>query len=143
MGEGEERDCYYAKCLNELRKFADAFASPIFHTKQGRTKNMGKHRWTYDEDYLCCEKFIQMYCVEQHETSITPLLEELSSLLPNITVGSIRMKIQNIKEIAMRESLYDILDYAPLAQYTKQCKKAFDKAIENVGENTIIYIIDV
>ena len=104
---------------------------------------MGKHRWTYDEDYLCCEKFIQMYCVEQHETSITPLLEELSSLLPNITVGSIRMKIQNIKEIAMRESLYDILDYAPLAQYTKQCKKAFDKAIENFGENTIIYIIDV
>jgi hypothetical protein len=84
-----------------------------------------------------------MYCVEQHETSITPLLEELSSLLPNITVGSIRMKIQNIKQITMEENLYDILDHAPLERYSNQCKFAFDEAIENVGENTIIYIIDV
>ena len=143
MGEGEKRDCYYAKCLNELRKFADTIDSPRIHLKQGRIKNMGKHRWTYDEDYLCCEKYIQMYCVEQHETSITPLLEELSSLLPNITVGSIRMKIQNIKQITMEENLYDILDHAPLERYSTQCKFAFDEAIENVGENTIIYIIDV
>lgn len=28
MGEGEERDCYYAKYLNELHKFADTIDSP-------------------------------------------------------------------------------------------------------------------
>lgn len=103
---------------------------------------MGKRKWTYDEDYLCCERYIHMYCIKQHEPSIIPLLKELSSLLPHFSVDSLRRNIQNIKHLTAEKNIYDSLDYAPNDHCPPQCRMAFDEAIANTREELLIYIAD-
>jgi hypothetical protein len=39
------------------------------------------------------------------------------------------MKAQNIKALALDEGLEDHLEFSPLANYSRQCKRAFSDAV--------------
>jgi hypothetical protein len=132
MGEGEKRDCYYAKCLNELRKFADAFASPIFHTKQGRTKNMEKHRWTAEENYDFCVEYIYAYIIYREDLTLTEMAQRMQDLHPHLKRSSIEKKLKNIRFLSIERELDDSATFSPLYGYSTQCWVCFEDALSNL-----------
>jgi hypothetical protein len=132
MGEGEKRDCYYAKCLNELRKFADAFASPIFHTKQGRTKNMEKHRWTAEENYDFCVEYIYAYIIDREDLTLTEMAQRMQDLYPHLKLSSIEKKLKNIRFLSIQNQLSDNATFSPLYGVSRQCEICFEDALSNL-----------
>ncbi len=91
-------------------------------------KLMNNHNWTYAEDYICCLEYLAYVFDNCEDESMEPLVNILSLKLPQIKRGSIRMKIQNIKQVALDTGLEDGLKISPLTQYSMQCKRAFSKA---------------
>ena len=88
-----------------------------------------KYQWTFDDDFLCCIYYIA-FVFDNTEDEDSALLDHLVEALPHIKRGSIKMKLQNIKQVALDSGLEDRLSFSPLEKYTKQCKKAFDAAVE-------------
>ena len=91
------------------------------------------HRWTYREDLFCCERYIENYIEKQCNISAQDFIYELSVELKTISEGSLRMKVQNIKQIVLEENLYDNLNISPLSQYSRQCKMAFTAAMRKAS----------
>ncbi|WBF68356.1 hypothetical protein LN040_04430 [Desulfovibrio subterraneus] len=60
---------------------------------------MGKHKWTYDDDVLAC--YIAKYG-ECREVTLKSI-----SNAQGMTVGSLRMRIQNFKALAGKPGLSD------------------------------------
>lgn len=89
---------------------------------------MNNHKWTYNEDYICCLEYLAYVFDNYEDDSMERLIDILSLKLPQITRGSIRMKIQNIKQVALDAGLEDGLKISPLTQYSMQCKRAFSEA---------------
>jgi hypothetical protein len=57
----------------------------------------------------------------------------LAEEMPHISYGSLRMKIQNIKAIALDVGLEDRFTFSPLSNYSVQCKRAFNDATDALG----------
>lgn len=89
---------------------------------------MGKHRWTFDDDYKCCMEYLNFVFVKEGFHPLGELVEAMALKLPYIDKGSLRMKAQNIKQIALDQGLEDSLGFSPLSNYSEQCKRAFNKA---------------
>lgn len=89
-----------------------------------------KHRWSYEDDYICCQEYLKFVFDYIGDDSLIELVEIISRKLPHIEQGSIRMKIQNIKKIALEEGLEDRLTFSPLSNYSVQCKRAFYDAVD-------------
>ena len=89
------------------------------------------HRWTYEEDYICAKACVRYK--EEEFVNIYDLLRYLSVRLPNISSGSIRMKIQNIKGVCSAYQLPNKLDVSSLDQYSQQCKRAVFAAMCDAG----------
>ncbi len=88
-----------------------------------------KHRWTYEEDFTCCLEYLNFVFENEGDDSTERLVDIIADKLPNIKRGSIRMKLQNIKEVALDAGLEDRLEISPLYQYSAQCKRAFNSAV--------------
>ena len=95
---------------------------------------MIKHNWTYDEDFICCVEYLAFVFDNYGDDSMQRLVDILALKLPQIAKGSIRMKVQNIKQIALDAGLEDRLSFPPLAQYSAQCKHAFNAATDEYFE---------
>ena len=87
------------------------------------------HRWTYEEDLFCCERYVENYIKNHYDVSAQHFIYELGVELKAISEGSLRMKVQNIKQIVLEENLYDSLNISPLSKYSRQCKQAFNAAM--------------
>ena len=57
----------------------------------------------------------------------------LSKEVPEVSEGSLRMKIQNVKYLSMRGKLKDTASIKPLSQYSMQCERAFEKTVAELG----------
>jgi len=83
------------------------------------------HRWTYAEDELCCKRFFDVFVINKRNIDLTRFAEALHQELPAISVGSLKMKAQNIKCLCEIEGIACSLSAKSLNQYSAQCKKAF------------------
>ena len=84
-----------------------------------------KHEWTLKDDLICCTEYLNFIFKREKNDSAAELLRHLEGLLPHISRGSLRMKIQNIKQVALDEGLEDQMDTTPLKNYSLQCREAF------------------
>lgn len=91
------------------------------------------HRWTFEEDEICCRKFIETYVVAQSDKDITVFLKELSRLVPDVSEGSLRMKIQNVRCLSNEYGLKDTAAIKWLSQYSVQCKEAFESVAKELN----------
>lgn len=92
---------------------------------------MEKYKWSLDDDYLCCMTYIRAVFDWEGKDDLDTIVDVISDALPYIPRGSIRMKMQNIKQIALDSGLDDRLEISPLTNYSKQCKRAFDMATKD------------
>ena len=93
------------------------------------------HRWTLEEDAVCCRRFLEYYVVKQSNVDIVQFLQTLKKEVPAVSDGSLRMKIQNIKYLSMRAGLKDTSNIKWLSQYSMQCEHAFKQALVELGLN--------
>ena len=89
-----------------------------------------KHRWSFEEDRYCCEKYIERYVVSNSDLSASDFVRELSSKLMEIKPTSLRMKVQNIKQILIEKQISDSLKISPSANYSKQNLVAMDSILK-------------
>ena len=90
----------------------------------------GTHRWTYDEDRYCCEKYIECYVISKSELSASEFVRELSFELTEIKPTSLRMKVQNIKQILIEKQISDSLKISPSANYSLQNLLAMESILK-------------
>ena len=97
-------------------------------------KAMEKHQWSYEDDYVCCRKYLEYVFEDETVHRLSEMVEALHLKLPHIAEGSIRMKLQNIKQVALDSGLEDSLDISPLSQYSVQCMQAFNAATDDLAD---------
>ena len=90
-----------------------------------------KHNWTFEEDYTCCMQYLRYIFDNSQNKNVASLTYNLSLKLPSLERGSIRMKLQNIKQICMEHSFNDEMDISPLENYSRQCLRAFVEALKD------------
>lgn len=96
---------------------------------------MLKHHWTFEEDYTCCFHYLLYIFDKNKARNVNDLIYALSLKLPKLSRGSIRMKLQNIKQICMEHNFEDGMEISPLEKYSLQCKEAFNKAIKDFNDS--------
>lgn len=90
------------------------------------------HRWTMEEDLTCCERFLQVYVVEKSDMDTVSFLQSLAKEVPEISEGSLRMKIQNIKYLAVQAGLCDSSSITSLGPGSMQCERAFKLVLDDL-----------
>lgn len=93
---------------------------------------MIRKAWNYEDDLVCCREYLRFALGETAAKSIRSLIEDLAVKLPHISKGSLRMKLQNIKQISVELNLNDGVQLSPLDQYSVQSKRAFKQAIQEI-----------
>ena len=96
-------------------------------------RTTGVHRWTMEEDSICCRRFLESYVLRKDKLDTVRFLQMLAKEVPEIPEGSLRMKIQNIKYLAVREKLHDTSTMKWLSQYSVQCEKAFYQILRELN----------
>lgn len=91
------------------------------------------HRWTMEEDLTCCERFLQVYVVEKSDIDTVSFLQSLAKEVPEVSEGSLRMKIQNIKYLTKQAGLDDSSSITSLGPGSMQCERAFKLILEDLG----------
>ncbi len=90
------------------------------------------HRWTMEEDLICCKRFLQVYVIEKSDMDTVSFLQSLAKEVPEVSEGSLRMKIQNIKHLASLEGLENSSLITSLGPGSMQCKSALKQAMEEL-----------
>ena len=89
---------------------------------------MSKHNWLRKEDKVCCLA-CYVYAMEGKGDDVHSIHEELCAALPHISPGSIRMKMQNIKQLFIEHKIEHTFNIAPLEKYSVQCEEEFLDAL--------------
>ncbi len=97
---------------------------------------MGKHRWSLEDDYVCCKAYLEYVFLNEIDYGVKELIERIYLKLPHISRGSIRMKLQNIKAVALECGLEDSLEISPLTNYSARCMRAFQMATDDLEKQT-------
>ena len=97
------------------------------------TSNVQRHRWTIEEDALCCRRFFEQYVLQQGSIDLYQFVQQLQRELPDISPGSLRMKTQNIKQLCIEHGIRNSLDAKPLVQYSQQNYRAFLQVKKEFG----------
>ena len=63
------------------------------------------HRWTFEEDILCCRRFFEQYVEQRSSMDLHFFAQQLHRELPEISVGSLRMKAQNIQQLCIEQGI--------------------------------------
>lgn len=91
------------------------------------------HRWTMEEDEICCRRFLECYVINKSNMETAQFVQMLSKEVPDISEGSLRMKAQNIKYLAVQAGLEETSTMKWLSQYSLQCERAFNKTVDSLG----------
>ena len=96
---------------------------------------MGKHEWTFQEDRLCCKRYVEEYVIQKADTRLSEFVEKLSRELVSIKPTSLRMKVQNIKAIMLELRIADSFRYKESSNYSKQNLEAMKSVLNemNIG----------
>ena len=97
------------------------------------TKSANVHRWTMEEDMICCRRFLENYVVNKTNIDTVQFLKMLAKEVPAVSEGSLRMKIQNVKYLSVRAGLKDTLPLKWLSQYSMQCERAFYQVLREMN----------
>lgn len=92
-----------------------------------------RHRWTFAEDKLCCQRYVEAYVIQQQDLPLSEFIRGLSAELPQIQPSSLRMKAQNIKQILLVRHIPDTLSSAPSANYSRQNWDAMTCVLEEAN----------
>ena len=119
-------DFYYAKVLgsNPVKPAEITQPKPVV-AQRSSASTAPKHHWTIEEDTLCCRRFFEWYVVQQSSMDLQQFAEQLHLALPSISVGSLKMKTQNIKQLCIEHGIKNSLGAKPLNQYSQQNYRAF------------------
>lgn len=91
------------------------------------------HKWSFQEDYICCSEFLQIYAIKKSQQEIESFLSYLNPLVPAISRNSLRMKIQNIKHLATEKGISNTASTKPLWSYSSQNEHAFYQAMADLN----------
>ena len=91
------------------------------------------HRWSFEEDLLCARAYFAHVADPSPYKKIGEVVHNLSLRLPDITPGSIKMKLQNLKAISIDRGFDDGLSIKPLDQYSLQSMRAHAQAWREMG----------
>ena len=92
-----------------------------------------KHRWTVEEDRLCCKRYLEYYVVSKCSMDVSQFITVLQKELPNIKPNSLKMKVQNIKQILIEKDIKDTLTLSPLANYSQQNASAMAVVLQEMN----------
>ncbi len=99
---------------------------------KSQTQPANVHRWTMEEDMVCCKRFLEYYVVNKSDIDTVQFLKMLAREVPNVSEGSLRMKIQNVKYLSVRAGLKDTSTLKWLSQYSMQCERAFYQVLKEL-----------
>lgn len=91
------------------------------------------HRWTLKEDTYCCQEYFNQYVAQANNLSISDFTKQLEEALPDIKSTSLRMKIQNTKQILIELNISDSLETRVLKNYSKQNYNALIEVLRKNG----------
>lgn len=119
----------------EFLRFQATGESPriVSSTPQHYSGISNVHRWTLEEDAICCRRFLEYYVVKQSNLDFVQFLQMLRKEVPGVSEGSLRMKVQNIKYLSIQAGLKDTANVKWLSQYSMQCERAFNQALIEMG----------
>lgn len=92
-----------------------------------------KHRWALDEDLKCCRMYLEYFVLNKSSMDIGQFISLLEKELPNIQPNSLKMKVQNIKQILNEKGFKDTLETSPLSNYSQQNLRAMKVALAEMG----------
>ena len=119
-------DFYYEKAIGKQAKnHTSAYSPKEVPMENAAVKKNQYHRWTFDENLLCCRRFFEQYVAHRSSMDLQFFAQQLHRELPDISVGSLRMKTQNIQQLCIEHGIRSSLDAKPLAQYSQQNRRAF------------------
>ena len=123
--------CYYAKAMARptMTQHVEVPAS----LEAPSAENSWRHRWTIEEDALCCRRFFEEYVIQRSSVELQIFAQCLKRELPDISVGSLRMKTQNIQQLCMEFGIKSSLQAKPLSQYSQQNRRAFIQVKKEFG----------
>lgn len=64
---------------------------------------------------------------------VTQFITVLQKELPNIKPNSLKMKVQNIKQILLEKGINDTLTLSPLANYSQQNMRAMAAVLQEMN----------
>ena len=82
---------------------------------------------------LCCRRFFEQYVMQQSSLDLQSFAEQLHLALPSISVGSLKMKTQNIKQLCIEHGIKNSLDAKPLNRYSQQNYRVFQQIKREFG----------
>ena len=124
---------YIADILTKIEKVERDAIRKIYEFRELEGPVMTRrHKWKYEEDYLCCDKFLRYRILKNKSISNLNIVEELSLLMPDISIGSISMKISNIEYLAKKYISEKTLG-GTLTHFSQQNKEAFIDAMNELG----------
>ena len=127
-------DYYYAKAMGYPPAMPVEKTPAIPTSPAGSfTGSTEKHRWTVEEDIFCCRSFFDRYVIQKSAMNLQQFAEQLHSAMPGISVGSLRMKTQNIQQLCIEYGITNSLAAHPLAQYSQQNRQAFLQVMQEYG----------
>jgi hypothetical protein len=125
---------YYAKVITKQEKnLAPAYYSKVVSAGNVAVNKTRYHRWTFEEDLLCCRRFFEQYVVQHSSMDLQFFAQQLHRELPEISVGSLRMKAQNIQQLCNEQGIRSSLAAKPLTQYSQQNRRAFMQVKKEFG----------
>lgn len=92
-----------------------------------------KHRWSFEEDKTCCRIFIETYIINYTNCSLDSLAMKILSIYSKIKFSSIKMKLQNIKQICLDYGIKNSSTISPLNNYSNQNLRAMKEELLAVG----------
>ena len=124
-------DYYYAKAMT--RPVMMQYTETPIPVEVPQAKGSQRHRWRIEEDALCCRRFFEEYVVQHSSVELQAFAQRLKRELPDISVGSLRKKTQNIQQLCMEFGIKSSLDAKPLSQYSQQNLRAFIQVKKEFG----------
>lgn len=86
---------------------------------------MARYSWTYQDNEVCCRKFIEYYIIHQSDLRLSDFVRLLKLDLPDISENSLKWKVQNIKYLSAEAGMKDSLKCGTAAHCSPDNIKAF------------------
>lgn len=91
-----------------------------------------RHNWTFEENKYCCKRYIEQYVINKSSMKATEFSRILEREIGTIPARSIKMKLQNIKQILLELGIEDSLIVTPLVQYSSPNKEAMEMVLSEL-----------
>lgn len=73
-----------------------------------------RHHWTEKEEAICCYEYLKYSLQDIYIKDYQTIVDKLSSMLPEISKNSLKMKLQNIKHLCLENNIPDFIKISPL-----------------------------